>query len=154
MWKIYAGPSDLGSTDKVWENLKAITLKNPITGNLNGSPLTIWSRGGLIFGIANIIGNFGTVFVDQSYWQGAVACKPSATWKGYMLGGMAWFAIPFSMATTLGLAARALDLPLTMSEAGSGLVPPAVALHVMGQGGAFLIVLQLFLAVISTANSE
>ncbi|EKX42116.1 hypothetical protein GUITHDRAFT_74268, partial [Guillardia theta CCMP2712] len=151
---IYAGPSDLGSTDKVWENLKAITLKNPITGNLHGSPLTIWSRGGLIFGIANIIGNFGTVFVDQSYWQGAVACKPSATWKGYMLGGMAWFAIPFSMATTLGLAARALDLPITMSEAGSGLVPPAVALHVMGQGGAFLIVLQLFLAVTSTANSE
>ena len=28
------------------------------------------------------VGNFGTVFVDQSYWQGAIAAKPSATYKG------------------------------------------------------------------------
>jgi len=83
------------------------------------------SKWGLMFGIINIVGNFGTVFVDQSYWQGAIACKPSATWKGYLLGGMAWFGIPFSMATALGLAGRALDLPLTVNEAGSGLVPPA-----------------------------
>lgn len=26
------------------------------------------SKGGLIFGIINIIGNFGTVFCDQAYW--------------------------------------------------------------------------------------
>lgn len=25
-------------------------------------------KGGLIFGIINIIGNFGTVFCDQAYW--------------------------------------------------------------------------------------
>ena len=74
--------------------------------------------------------------------------------QGYLLGGMAWFAIPFSMATTLGLAARALDLPITGDEAGAGLVPPAVALHLMGKGGAFLVTFQLFLAVTSTANSE
>jgi hypothetical protein len=28
------------------------------------------------------VGNFGTVFVDQSYWQGAIAAKPSATYRG------------------------------------------------------------------------
>jgi len=33
-------------------------------------------------------------------------------------------------------------------------VPPAVAAHLLGTGGAFLIALQLFLAVTSTANSE
>ena len=71
------------------------------------------STGGLMFGIINTVGNFGTFFLDQSYWQGAIACKPSATYKGYLLGGMAWFAIPFSMATSLGLAARAMDLPVT-----------------------------------------
>ena len=35
-----------------------------------------------------IVGNFGTVFIDQSYWQSAIAAKPSATYKGYILGGM------------------------------------------------------------------
>jgi len=76
--------------------------------------LTFKSSGSLIFGIANVVGNFGTVFADQSYWQGAIACKPEATWKGYLLGGMSWFAIPFCMATTFGLAGRALDLPITL----------------------------------------
>src|SRR4051794_35175045 len=31
--------------------------------------LTMASIPGLMFGIINIIGNFGTVFVDQAYWQ-------------------------------------------------------------------------------------
>jgi len=39
-------------------------------------------------------------------------------------------------------------------ESNAGLVPPAVATHLMGQGGAFLLMLQLFLAVTSTGNSE
>ena len=42
----------------------------------NNSWLTFYSSGGLSFGIVNIVGNFGAVFVDQSYWQSAVATKP------------------------------------------------------------------------------
>ena len=86
--------------------------------------------------------------------SGAIAAKPSATYKGYLLGGMCWFAIPFTLATTLGLSARAFDLPMTYAEAGSGLVPPAVASHTMGTGGAFLIVLQLFMAVTASGSAE
>ncbi len=37
------------------------------------------------------------------------------------------------MATALGLGARALDLPVTFAESSQGLVPPAVAVHLMGQ---------------------
>jgi Na+/proline symporter len=44
----------------------------PVTANKEGSYLTMWSLNGLVFGIINVIGNFGTVFVDQSYWQGAI----------------------------------------------------------------------------------
>lgn len=33
----------------------------------------MWSLDGLVFGIINVIGNFGTVFVDQAYWQSAIA---------------------------------------------------------------------------------
>jgi hypothetical protein len=32
--------------------------------------------GGFVFGIVNIVGNFGTVFCDQAYWQSSVAAKP------------------------------------------------------------------------------
>ncbi len=146
MFLIYASPSsDLGSISKVYDNLTKVAATTrsavgnpshlPIEGNKDGSFLTMLSQGGLIFGIINVVGNFGTVFVDQAYWQSAIAAKPSATYKGYLLGGLSWFAVPFCMATALGLGARALDLPLTAAEAGAGLVPPAVAVHLMGAGG-------------------
>ncbi len=46
---------------------------------------------------------------------------------------MLWFAVPFSMATTIGLAGLALDLPMSASEIGQALVPPAVAYHLLGK---------------------
>lgn len=107
----------------------------PVTDNKDGSYLTMISGGGLKFGIINIVGNFGTVFVDQSYWQSAIAAKPASTHKGYLLGGLVWFTIPFALATSLGLAAVAFQLPISSSEAGSGLVPPAVATHLLSQNG-------------------
>ena len=58
------------------------------------------------------------------------------------------------MATTLGLSGRALDLPITIAESNNGLVPPAVATHLLGSGGSFLILLQLFMAVAASAASE
>lgn len=105
---------------QVWENLSAISEVKPVEDNYDGSYLTMLSQSGFIFGIINVVGNFGTVFVDQSYWQSAIAAKPSATYKGYILGGLCWFAIPFTLATALGLASRALDLPISASEAGAG----------------------------------
>ena len=59
----------------------------PVSGNEDGSYLTMISADGLMFGIINIVGNFGTVFVDQSYWQSAIAARPSSAARGYLLGG-------------------------------------------------------------------
>jgi Na+/proline symporter len=126
----------------------------PIEGNYGGSFLTMLSSGGLMFGIINIVGNFGTVFVDNSYWMTAIASRPSAAAKGYMLGGICWFSIPFSLATSLGLTSGALMFPLTKSEAGSGLVPPAVADYLMGGSGGILILIMLFMAITSTGAAE
>jgi hypothetical protein len=112
------------------------------------------SGDGLMFGIINIVGNFGTVFVDQSYWQSAIAAKPSSATRGYLLGGVCWFAIPFSLATSLGLASTALMLPITSTEAGNGLVPPAVAFELLGDAGAILILIMLFMAIVSTGSAE
>ncbi len=46
---------------------------------------------------------------------------PEAAFPGYLIGGLAWFSIPFCLATTAGLAALALettypDSPLTRTE--------------------------------------
>ena len=92
--------------------------------------------------------------VDQSYWQSAIAAKPSSSTKGYLLGGLVWFTIPFSLATAMGLSSVALDLPVTGDEAGSGLVPPAAAVHFMGKGGAAAITIMLFMAITSTGSAE
>merc|ERR1712185_662551 len=125
-----------------------------VPGNASGSYLTMVSGGGLMFGIINIIGNFGTVFVDQSYWQSGIAAKPEAAYKGYMLGGLVWFTIPFALATSLGLCGVALQLPITGAEAGSGLVPPAVATHLFGTPGSLMIAIMLFMAIVSTGSAE
>jgi len=103
--------------------------------NRGGSYLTMLSLSGLEFGVINIVGNFGTVFVDQSYWQSAIAASPASAHKGYLLGGLVWFTIPFALATSLGLAGNALNVKLSGKEAGRGLVPPASASVMMGQGG-------------------
>jgi urea-proton symporter len=157
----------------------------PVPGNRDGSYLTMISGNGLMFGIINIVGNFGTVFVDQSYWQSAIAARPVSAARGYLLGGyvdytqygssgfdlsnvdylnffasvtcrcrICWFAIPFSLATSLGLASTALMLPITSSEADAGLVPPAVATHLLGQAGSVLILVMLFMAIVSTGSAE
>ena len=125
-----------------------------VTNNRRGSYLTMLSGPGLMFGVINIIGNFGTVFVDQSYWQSAIAAKPAAASKGYLLGGLVWFTIPYALATACGLAATALQLPLDQNEAGSGLVPPAVATHIYGTKGALMIAIMLFMAIVSTGSAE
>lgn len=153
-FKVYVTSDELGSPDAVYDRLSRVIEYAPVANNRGGSYLTMFSRDGLYFGLVNLVGNFGTVFIDQSYWQSAIAATPSASWKGYLLGGLAFFAIPFSLATSLGLAAVALSLPISDSEVDAGLVPPAAAYHLMGNVGAFLVLIMLFMAVTSSGASE
>ena len=78
----------------------------------------------------------------------------SLNWYDYVQNRVCWFAIPFSLATSLGLASTALMLPITSSEAGAGLVPPAVAQYLLGDAGAVLILIMLFMAIVSTGSAE
>ncbi|KAK9845983.1 hypothetical protein WJX81_007616 [Elliptochloris bilobata] len=146
---VYTSSPQLGSPSIVWDHLHLLSSKYPVEGNRDGTYLTFFSIGGFIFGIINIIGNFGT-----AYWQSAIAAKPSAAHHGYLLGGLMWFCIPFTLATTLGLSALALDLPISIAESNSGLVPPAAALFLLGRGGAILMVIMLFMAVTSSGSAE
>lgn len=62
--------------------------------------------------------------------------------------------LPRQLATSLGLSAVALSLPVTTSEAARGLVPPAAAGHFLGSAGSAAVLVMTFLAVTSSGASE
>ena len=79
--EVFYNPSNnpdnpFGSSDNIYEFISCWKVPEEKGGNKGGSYLTFFSPGGLIFGIVNIVGNFGTVFCDQAYWQSSVAAKP------------------------------------------------------------------------------
>jgi len=152
-----------GGIDGMYEKLAAAADLRPVLeptfvpgepGNAMGAYLTMASAGGLIFGVINIVGNFGTVFVDQAYWQRAIAAQPSSTVRGFLLGGMCWFSIPFTLATTMGLTAVALNVQLTPEQVQLGLTVPAAASVMMGEIGAIMVLVMLFMAVTSAGSAE
>ena len=151
---VYVNTDITGGIDGMYDKLVEAAKLNPVEGNAAGAFLTMASIGGLMFGIINIVGNFGTVFVDQAYWQRAIAAKPTSTVKGFLLGGACWFAIPFTLATTMGLTAVALDVDLTPEQVQLGLVVPAAATALMGEVGAIMVLTMLFMAVTSAGSAE
>ncbi|KAG8221669.1 urea transporter [Butyriboletus roseoflavus] len=175
IFTVYATSGYIGSISKMHQLLSEATQVMPVSGNAQGSYLTLRSLNGLIFGIINLIGNFATVFQDQAYWQRAIASRPGTTVKAYLIGGLAWFAVPFAFSTTLGLAAVALTAvpasssptqeptasgfipllqPLTQSDISAGLPASFAAVTLLGQGGAAALLVILFLAVTSATSAE
>lgn len=159
----FATSDKLGSPSKVWEIVTALAETQPREGNAEGSYLTIKSRSGGIFFVINIVGNFGTVFLDNGYFNKAFASDPAATMPGYVLGGLAWFAIPMFMATTMGLTALSLqNTPawptypnkMTSAEVSAGLVLPNAAVALLGKSGAVMSLLLVFMAVTSAMSAE
>jgi urea-proton symporter len=151
---IYFSNSEIGGISGLFDKLVSVANIKPVEGNVGGVYLTMASTGALVFGIINIVGNFGTVFIDQAYWQRAIATRPKSAIHGFLIGGLAWFSIPFALATTLGLAGLAVGLQLSPQEIGSGLVAPFTASHLLGDVGAILILTMLFTAVTSAGSAE
>ena len=159
-FSIWTGNGKIGSLEKMTEMLTASAQANPVEGNAGGSYLTMRSKHGLIFGVINICGNLATVFCDQSYHQRSIASLPTTAARGFLLGGSAWFPIPFLFATTMGLAARALMgtdpsmAKLTELQITSGLPAPSVAVAMCGKGGAVAVLILIFLAVTSATSAQ
>lgn len=93
----------------------------------------------------------------------AIASRPDTTTKGYMLGGISWFAIPWAFGTVMGLSCRALltnvsfptyPFALSASQVSAGLVAPAAAATIAGTGGAVAILIITFMAATSAASAE
>ena len=78
---------------------------------------------------------------------------------GFILGGLTWFAIPFSLATTMGLAylgmSSAQGAPLlTDADVSSGLAAPLVAQKLLGTTGEYAMLFLILMAVMSTGSAE
>ncbi|VDC00538.1 unnamed protein product [Peniophora sp. CBMAI 1063] len=159
VFTVYAASPKIGSPTAMHDLLVKAAQTSPVDGNAGGSYLTMHSVPGLVFGVINVIGNFATVFLDQAYWQRAIASRPASCVKAYLLGGLAWFAIPFTFATTLGLAARALQgdadmAVLSAADVSAGLPAPSAAAALLGKSGAAVMLVLLFLAVTSATSAE
>ncbi|KAG2074411.1 urea transporter [Suillus decipiens] len=175
VFTVYASSGSIGSISRMHYLLSEVSKTSPVAGNAGGSYLTLRSKNGLIFGVINLIGNFATVFQDQAYWQRAIASRPSTTVKAYLIGGLAWFAIPFAFSTTLGLAAVAFSAvpaansasqdplsssfipllaPLSQDAISEGLPASLAAATLLGKSGAAALLIVLFLAVTSATSAE
>lgn len=163
MFSTYTTSSQIGSPSNMYRLLKEAALKRPVSGNQDGSYVTMKSNFALVFGVIQLCSGSGTVFLDQAYWQRAIASRPTTAVRAYILGGLAWYAIPFGFATTLGLAAVALtDSPIfptypdnmTQAQVSAGLSAPFAATALLGTGGAGALLIVLFMAVTSCASAE
>ncbi|KIW52488.1 hypothetical protein PV05_08121 [Exophiala xenobiotica] len=163
MFQVYAENSLIGSPAEMYKLLKKAANLRPVDGNQDGSYLTLKSNNALIFGVIQLCSGSGTVFLDQAYWQRAIASRPTTAVRAYILGGMAWFAIPFGFATTLGLAAVALTdnpafptypNPPTADQISAGLAAAFSSSTLLGKNGAVALLITLFMAVTSCASAE
>lgn len=163
-FSMYATNPTVGSISKFYDLLLEAGRDMPIPGNAHGgSYLTFKSDDGLVFAIDLLVAGFCTVWLDQAYWQRAIASRPETSVKAYLFGGIAWYGIPFGFATAMGLGCAALTSspsfptypdPLTAAQNGSGLSAPAAAIALLGSGGAGLLLLLLFMAVTSATSAE
>ncbi|KAL2843242.1 hypothetical protein BJX68DRAFT_270251 [Aspergillus pseudodeflectus] len=132
-FQVYTADDYIGSPGRMWELLMEAADRSPIAGNAEGSWLTFRSDGGLIFAAVLFLGGFSTVWLDQAYWQRAIASKPETSVKAYLVGGLAWYGIPFS---------------------GRRLLRPRDSNRTDGDQRAVLMILLLFMAITSTTSAE
>ena len=89
---IYATSPEVGSPGKYYDLLVEAGKTMPIPSNAgDGSYLTFRSVDGLVFAMCLFAGGFTTVWLDQAYWQRAIASRPETSVKAYILGGIAWY---------------------------------------------------------------
>jgi Na+/proline symporter len=162
-FSIYFTNPAVGSPSKFYDLLMEASTSMPIAGNRDGSYLTFKSNGDLVFAIDFFVAGFSTVWLDQAYWQRAIASRPETSVKAYIFGGIAWYGIPLGFATAMGLGCAALTgastfptypNPLSAAENGAGLSSPATAIALLGKGGGGLMLLLLFMAVTSSTSTE
>ncbi|ODQ44614.1 hypothetical protein PICMEDRAFT_36664 [Pichia membranifaciens NRRL Y-2026] len=162
LFKAYTTSPLIGSPDKMYDLLVEAGQKYPVMGNWQGSLLTFRSINGGLFGLI-LFGAGWAAAVDSQLFQKAIAANPAAALTGYTLGGLCWFTLPYALATTMGLACRALEITpefptypnrLSAEQLNSGLVLPISAYTLMGKGGTAAVLVMVFMACTAAYSSE
>ncbi|KAH6693533.1 urea active transporter [Plectosphaerella plurivora] len=154
---------EIASPAHLYDLIVAAGEAHPVSGNESGSYLTMTSHGAMLFGIIHILANFGLVIMDSGFYVKAFAAQPQAVVPGYIVGGIAYFGIPWCLGTLMSFIALGLETTSTFptyprrmsgTEIGSGLVLPYAAVAIAGKGGAVAILLITFMAVTSTLSAQ
>lgn len=162
LFNCYTTNTTIGSPDKLWELLVETSERRPIPGNQDGSLLTFTSVQGGLFGLV-LFGAGWAAACDSQLFQKAIAADHKTLTSGYILGGLAWFALPFCLSTTLGLAAAGLETnpifptypePMSAEQISAGLVMPFAAEALMGRTGVAMVLTMVFMAVTAAFSSE
>lgn len=91
---MYATSDLVGSPGKLYDMLIEASERMPIARNAgDGSYLSFRSVDGLVFAIDLLAAGFSTVWLDQAYWQRAIASRPETSVRAYILGGIAWYEV-------------------------------------------------------------
>ncbi|CAF4371482.1 unnamed protein product [Rotaria sp. Silwood2] len=152
-----------GSPSTVYDLLVNASRIHPVEGNAGGSYITMRSQEGAMFFIINIIGNFGTVFLDNGYFNMTITASYVSALPGYILGGISWSTVSFLAATTMGLAAVALEsnpaFPsypnrLDPADVSVGLILSAASVALLGKAGATTTLIRVFMVVTSAMSAQ
>ncbi|RDI84056.1 hypothetical protein Vi05172_g5833 [Venturia inaequalis] len=154
---------EIGSIGNLYDLVQASSIQNPIATNQHGSYFTMTSKNSILFGILHLCANFGLVIMDTSFFIKAFSASPKAVVPGYVIGGIAYFGIPFAIGTLASSVVLGVEnspifptYPRRMSslEVSNGLVLPYFAITIAGKGGAAGITLITFMAVTSTLSAQ
>ncbi|KKY22146.1 putative urea active transporter [Phaeomoniella chlamydospora] len=154
---------EIGSPGDLYDLVVDAANRHPVSGNHDGSYMTMTSKGAILFGIIHILANFGLVIMDTGFFVKAFSAAPEAVVPGYIIGGIAYFAIPWCLGTLMSFTALGLEntprFPtyprrMTATEVSNGLPLPYAAIAIAGKGGAAGVLLIVFMAVTSTLSAQ
>ncbi|KAL4885228.1 Sodium:solute symporter family-domain-containing protein [Aspergillus karnatakaensis] len=153
----------VGGIHGLYDKVVATASENYISGNYEGSLLTMKSKEAIIWGLILKFGNLALVVMDTAFWQKSFASEVNSTVPAYNLAAVAVFGIPWGLGTVLGLSARALHhtpiFPtypgdITDTEVSAGLVMPYLVKALIGDAGIVAFFVLVFMALTSTVSSS
>lgn len=119
---------EIPSIGELFNLVVAAGQRHPVAGNHDGSYLTMASKDvsepllslgtsqlsnpylqAMLFAIIHLLSNFGLVIMDTGFFTKAFSASPAAVVPGYIVGGIAYFAIPWCLGTIMSLTAVSLE---------------------------------------------
>ncbi|QVL54130.1 MAG: urea transporter [Cyanobium sp. M30B3] len=103
---------------------------------------------GLLFAWNTGLFSMGEVFHNNIWWSRVFASRPSVVFRSFVLGGLAWTAVPIvTGAIALMALAQQLEIPQV------NMVFPLVTAQLLGSGGAAVVFVIIFASLTSTLDS-